>query len=446
MLRSLARSFSAAALAVLAAAPAAQAAWTPPQLIPGSESAGALQSTLDVDGRGRALATWLERFEGEEQVEGTATRAQDGTWAAGPTVRDAIGPPVIDVYAQTRAILLALRPSGESFPSDWDVRVRFGRSDGTFGPSRLLARGPSADGAVDASDDGRAAAVWATGRTGPTVVKAAIRPAGRSFGTVITLSETYARNPAVAVAENGDVVAAWWRKTGRGRRIEARIRRVGDPRWRDVAEVAALSHGAPRTVATGDSAGRFVVAWQAHDIGSGGDDLGVLAGLAVRPRLSGWRARELSDTPTGGRFEHPAIDAEYVSANDALVAWSAPVDGRHRVQVTHVHGTSRRSTETLAGPRDISGGEPDLAIGPGRQALVAWLETSEEIEPIPPVTSSVVASVGGETGGFGPASTLSGPRPAAVPRAAWTPGGEALVTWREQFGITAHAMFASSGP
>lgn len=431
------------------AGPGASAAWQPPALLPGSQTAQVVahQQSLRIDGRGAALATWLERFEGERSITRTATRPPGGAWAAGPALHDEIRPETLSLYGQTRAVLLALRPTGPAFPQDVDVRVRFGRSDGSFGRSRRLAGGPAADAAVAANRSGRVAAAWATGRAGSTVVKAVIRPAGASFGSVTTLSRSFARNPAVAISAGGDVVVAWWRKTGRGRRIEARIRRVGEARWQPVADLAPLPRGAPQTVAAADPLGRFVVAWQDHDIGSGGDDQGVVAGFAVRPISGRWRHTTLADSPSGGRFEHGRIDAEYLTANQALVAWTAPGDGRHRVRVSYVIGTSVRTVNELDGPRQLSGGAPDLAVGPGRRAIVAWLEGSEEIEPLPPVPSRVLVSERRPGAGFGTSQALSSQALAAAPPlAAFGPRGEALVGWRAQVAARVHAMFASAGP
>jgi hypothetical protein len=433
-------------LGLLAAASGA-AAWQEPQQVPGSERDSPLGlPTLDVDGRGAALATWVRRFEGEQQVRGTATRLPGGAWQPGPPVHDPMSPETLRLYGQTRAVLLALRPRSPRIPQDVDVRVRFGRSDGTFEPSRLLARGPVSDGAIDASATGRVVAAWATGRAGPTVVRAAVRPAGKSFGSVRTLSPTQARHPSVAVSAGGDIVVAWWRRTGRGPRIEARIRRVGGD-WGSVLDIARVPRGVARSVAAADAVGRFVVGWQAHVISSGGGDEGVVAGYAVRGLTGGWRARTLADTPNGGLFEHGRVDAGYLAVNRPLVVWTVPVEGRHRVRVARITGATLSGIDTLAGPRGLSGGAPDLSIAPGRRAIVAWLETGEQIEEVPPVVDHAVVSVRRDDGRFGDGVLLSAAdRQAGEPRAAYGPRDEALVSWRERLAATEWATFAAAGP
>jgi hypothetical protein len=205
------------------------------------------------------------------------------------------------------------------------------------------------------------------------------------------------------------------------------------------------------TVAAADPVGRFLVGWRAshHEEGSG--DLGMTAGFAVRPLRGGWRQQRLSDSRTGGQptFEHGAIDADYLATNRALIAWTARVGGRHRVRVANVVGASLRGVDTLSGPRDLADGAADLAIGPGRRAIVAWLETPDdgETDPPAPVPNRVMVSERQADGRFAGGQPLSSAeRDTTPPSAAYGPLGEALVSWGEQLGADEWASFASSGP
>jgi hypothetical protein len=145
------------ALATLGAgAPAAQAAWTPPQVL--VRDRGAANVSAAGNGRGSEAFVW-------KVTSGRVIRAGDRTGAA-------------------------------SY-----VRARIRRPDGRLGRARTISRTGAivADPQIGVDERGNATAVWAQAGRHLTIM-AAVRPHGRRFGRPFELGalETFRRRPARA--------------------------------------------------------------------------------------------------------------------------------------------------------------------------------------------------------------------------------------------------------
>ncbi len=169
-------------------------------------------------------------------------------------------------------------------------------------PSGRNARSP--DVAVNARGD--AIAAWIiSARSGRSVIRASIRPAGRAWGPARTLSRVgrSARDPRVAINDRGQVLAAW-RRVARNRRVrvaggrlrpqavyvvQARRTNVRSASWDKTQTLSSARQktGAPRVGL--DARGSAVVTWH--------------WGTGTAPGNPGFVSRvQAAVAPRGGRF------------------------------------------------------------------------------------------------------------------------------------------------
>jgi hypothetical protein len=211
------------ALATLGAgAPAAQAAWTPPQVL--VRDRGAANVSAAGNGRGSEAFVW-------KVTSGRVIRAGDRTGAA-------------------------------SY-----VRARIRRPDGRLGRARTISRTGAivADPQIGVDERGNATAVWAQAGRHLTIM-AAVRPHGRRFGRPFELgrSRHFAdARPALAVGRFGDTVVAW--NSGRSIDVVRRGPSICAPRRSRGCFGAPLRlrSGADQTVAVGPLGSAYVV-WAAQ--------------------------------------------------------------------------------------------------------------------------------------------------------------------------------------
>ncbi len=224
----------AAALLVPAAAQA-----TPTFLSPVTVSdAGqdAYEPQIAQDSSNNSLMVWT-RSDGTNLRIQAKLRAADGTWGLTTTIsqsgRDAFEPQV------------AFDPSGNAIAvwtqfdgANGRVHAVFRPAGGSFGGDQTISPGGGTASAPQISIDsaGKAVAVWYRFEGLTDRIQAAVRPAGGSFGTAVTLSDPSieAFEPQVVAGPNADANAAvvWTGSDGTNLRIQASRRRdvVGFPR------------------------------------------------------------------------------------------------------------------------------------------------------------------------------------------------------------------------
>jgi hypothetical protein len=219
------------AMAVALLVPAAAQA-TPTFLSPVTVSdAGqdAYEPQIAQDASNNSLMVWT-RSDGTNLRIQAKLRAVDGTFGATQTIsvsgRDAYEPQV------------AIDPSGNAIAvwSQFDganarVHAAFRPAGGSFGGDQTISPGGGTASAPQISIDsnGKAIAVWYRFEGATDRVQAAVRPAGGSFGTAVTLSDpsVEAFEPQVVAGPNVDANAAvvWTGSDGTNLRIQASRRR-----------------------------------------------------------------------------------------------------------------------------------------------------------------------------------------------------------------------------
>jgi hypothetical protein len=400
-----------ALLALLAFAPAADAAWKGQTLSGGHTFVD--DTRLVVSGDGGALSAWRFSGDGRSGYAG-APRAPGaagfgrrvGLVRATPNVRPGTSVAGLEAYGRRAALLALLRPGAGDRPAD-RLGVRFGITAGRFGPLRTIRRlgvhrigGASL--AVNARGDA-ALAWWEDRGVRTDRVYVALRRAGHGFGKPRRLTTGRIRSVAAAVGPSGDVLVAW---DARGT-----LRTRFKPRTRDGfrATETIRSHDAffadLHPVVT--AGGRAVLAWSAQFASEGGGRGPVYIQAAVRPSgATRFRRAALLETmPANAEagLGRP-IDAVVDSTGRVVIAWSGggTTPGERRVRV------ARDEPDGSIGPaQDVSAPGTvailsDLAAGRDGRLVAVWDGGTED--PASVVRAAVADGAGAP---FGPPEDVS---------------------------------------
>jgi hypothetical protein len=433
--RSLFLAIAATAVALSGAAVAA-GAWSTPEQIPGPSAEPFVNSTwLSYDATGRAVASWTA-VSPPPSVTATAWRPPGGAWLRGADRASADVAPLAR-YARDRVVMLIGRQSPR--PPAGGVFVAFGRLGDAPRGARRIGDQEFSDLAIAADPRGDAIAVVGTGRSGPTLVKAANRPAQGRFVRLRTISRTWSRFPAVAIDSVGNGIVAWWRKVGGGRRVvEARLYRPHGG-WSPVERVAELPPSEP-LVSVAAAHGTFLVAWASHDISSGGEDRGTEIGAAVRRHDGRWRSRTLERTQTGGGIRLAAgIDFAGIRAlvdarGHGTVVWGGQQGSALRIEAVRIDRAQIGTTVVLPSLTGFDALFSDAVIAGDGRIGIAWIETPSVFGTSPPAPSALSVAVVAP-GPLAPAATVVArpERHANSSRLAFDPATETLTAvWSER--------------
>jgi hypothetical protein len=363
------------------------------------------------------------------------------------------------------------------------------RSGSTFGASRPITVADPYEKVWDGGLAGNGDAIVLTlRRHKPTQrVRATFVAAGGTRSGPVTISDRShsASQPQLDVAADGTAVAAWQWHDRAGWRVQAAIRRPGEPRFDKPQTLSppapALAGGQQRPWihAAAGTGGRAVLTWQiggdfrlpesslhvqtaAADGVFGRDqelpDAGGLAdaGLAVGPsgevqvayvdmHFSGHESAarlHVSQGLAGGSLSGPVVlstggkgtssGSQVASAfsedGTATVAWAKPGDryeegGALEVFTRSTGGTFGDAQQLAADAQGIV-----LAGGPAASAVVSWMRATRAAGKLSwTVHAATRASAGGP---FGSDETISAAGPNALwPSVAMTPAGEAVAAW-----------------
>ena len=235
-----------------------------------------------------------------------------------------------DVAVTARGKVLALWQRGTGRRAHlYTARRRHG---GWTGPARVPGTGGVTDAVADFDDSGALVVVWASGRH----VLAARRPAGRPWGTPVTLATTpsgsangtYPGYLALDVSARGRAVVAWQTIDDDADTVYARTRVqavVAGPRG-DWGSVRTLStrHAAFRPQVGLDDRGRATVVWSEQTGRTGSRVMS-----ASRPVGGGWAATSLSRRGTDTGLPSLAV----AGSGRLAVAWSYGSSGLDGLQV-----------------------------------------------------------------------------------------------------------------
>jgi hypothetical protein len=348
-----------------AAAPAAQAAWTPPQ-------------TLVRDGAAANVS-----------AAGNARGSQAFVWKV--TSRR-----VIRTRTQTA--------------NAGSVRARIRLPDGRLGRVQTISSTGTIVAApqIGVDERGNATAVWTQAGRHLTIM-AAVRPHGRRFGTPFELGRSghFAdARPALAVGRYGDAVVAW--NSGRGVTVVRRGPSICAPRrprgcFRAPVRLRA---GADQAVALGPLGSAYVV-WAA-DIRRAGVVHTHLRMAVIRRDGRPLGREHAVSRAVDGDAGQPSLAVR--RDGSAVIAWRAslPAGGEQDVAAPIMAATSTAGA-VLAQPQMVSqypGERPRVRVDARGEAVVAWTQrNSTPANPDGPEVAVAVQPAGAIV--FGAPATMT---------------------------------------
>jgi hypothetical protein len=293
------------------------------------------------------------------------------------------------------------------------------------GPWKLPASNLSAAGQnagqpqVAIGPDGTTTAVWQNyngSGTGATI-KAAIRPAGGSFGAATTLSAPgqSAYSPQIAIGPNGTATAVWYRSNGIEGIVQAATRPPGGSFGTPVNLSAAGRFANDPQIAIAPN-GATTVVWSTYV-----DGFNDRIQFATRPPGGSFGA-EANLSAVGESASSPQIAT--APDGDTTVVWYLYKGSASRIQsATWPSGGSFGAVVNLsaAGEDDVL---PQIAIAPDGTTTVVWqLYKSPDIR-----IQSATRPPGGSFGG--PVNLSAAGQNAFSPQIAVAPDGTATVVWQ----------------
>jgi hypothetical protein len=413
-------------LAAVPTAARAAAPWSAPQDV-SAPHLFVFDPAIAFAGDGTALATWRWQDGIREEARGgeAAAARAPGSAAFGAERRlspaGRVGKPVM--YGRSRAVLGLVRPLGSNRDPRSQLRVAFGRADGSFGASQLIVARPRiAPPRLAGNARGDLAFAWFEDRgTSNDRVYVSLRRAGGSFGSPVLLAQDRVRSVSVAVGPRGDVLVAWDARGVVRTRLRAAGRAVFGPV--DTIRSEDAFFAGLRTALTAN--GRGYVAWGAQLRTEGGDTGPVFFEAAVRPAGgSRFRAAQLLDRLGAERAANPLELAIAGGGSAAVVAWTGYDGSTNRVRVAETDAAGR-----FGGALDVSAPGTDavlsdLAAGAAGQRLAVWTATGAGQR------RQVQAAFAAAGAAFGSAERVSADEEADSGSAAFDPQtGVATILW-----------------
>ncbi len=303
---------------------------------------------------------------------------------------------------------------------NWIIQAATAPPEGNFGPAANLSA-PSRDAQlpqVAASPDGTVTVVWQRSDGANTVIQAATRPPGGSFGAPVNLSPAGndAINPQVAASPDGTVTVVWQRFNGIHDVVQASTRAPGGT-FGPPTDLSALGGqaGSPQLAASPD--GTVTVVWQRFD------GANTIIQAATRPPGAGFGTPVDLSAPSQN-----ATIPQVASAGDGSVAavWS-----RFNGAVSIIQASVRTPGGSFAEPVDLSNpflnaDTPQISGAPDGSFSAVW---SRFIG----VQQVIQSSTRGPSGAFGEVTNLSQPG-AILPQLAIAADGSATAVWQRDTG------------
>jgi hypothetical protein len=267
--------------------------------------------------------------------------------------------------------------------------------------------------AVDAQGD--AVAVWQRYDGSHPIVQGAIMPAGGSWQTPVSLSEAgqNAEKPQVAVDAHGDAVAVWQRYDGSHPIVQGAIMPAGRS-WQTPVSLSEAGQNAEKPQVAVDAHGDAVAVWQRYD----GSNL-IVQGAAL-PAGGSWQAPvNLSEAGHFAEAPQVALDPQ----GDAVAVWQRS-NGSNRI----VQGAFRPAGGSWGVPVNLSeAGQsaeaPQVVIDALGDAVAVWerYDGSHEI-----VQGAIMPAAGSwQT----PVNLSEAGRSAETPQVSFDPQGDAVAVW-----------------
>jgi hypothetical protein len=355
------------ALATLgaAAAPAAQAAWTPPQ-------------TLIRDGAAANVS-----------AAGNARGSQAFVWKV-----------------TSRRIIRTRTQTGDA---SW-VRARIRLPDGRLGRVQTISSTGTivVNPQIGVDERGNATAVWTQAGRHLTIM-AAVRPHGRRFGTPFELGRSGAfadARPALAVGRYGDAVVAW--NSGRSVTVVRRGPAICAPgRARGCFRAPVrLRAGADQAVALGPLGGAYVV-WAAGVRTAGAFHTRLRMAVIRRDGRPLGREHAVSRA-AGGDASQPSLAVR--RDGTAVIAWRASLPaGGEQDDAAPIMAATSTTAALVTQPQVVSqhpGELPRVRVDARGEAVLAWDQrNSTPANPDGPEIAVAVQPAGATT--FGAPTTMT---------------------------------------
>jgi len=313
---------------------------------------------------GSATVVW-SRLNGADSIAQAATRPPGGSFG-----------PAVDLSASGETAdrpQIAIAPSGAATVvwygfngTNFIVQAATRPPGGSFGAAvDLSATGQNAfQHQIAVAPDGTTTAVWQRSNGAHDIIQAATRPPGGSFGAAVDLSATgqNAFDPQIAFATDGAVTAVWRRSNGVNSIVQAATRPPGGS-FGPAVDLSAAGQDAGQPRITFATNGAATVVW----IRNNGANSIVQA--ATRPPGGSFGpAVDLSATGQGA-FQ-PQI--EIAPDGAATVVWI-----RNNGPNFIVQAATRPPGSSFGAPVDLSAtgqnaSEPQVAIAPDGAATAVW--------------------------------------------------------------------------
>jgi hypothetical protein len=339
-------------------------AWLPPVdlSVPGQNADA---PRIAVDPAGNAVAVW-SRFDGTNDRVQAASKPVGGAWGAPVDLsapgEDAAEPQVaIDPGGNVVAAWSRFNGANEI------IQAASKPAGGAWGaPDDLSLPGQNADEPDVALDQaGNALVVWQRSNGANSIVQVRNRPAGGTWGAVISLSMAGedAFGAEVAVNATGDAVAAWQRFEGSDTIAQAVTMPAG-AEWGSLTSLSVVGADAYVSGTAVDPAGNVVVLWWR----SNGTHQVIQA--ASKPAGGAWLAPTTLSLPGQTAYApHVAFD----QAGNAIAVWQRENDGTNFTiqSASKPVGGSWGAPVDLSLPgQDASGAQ--LALSPRGDAVAVW--------------------------------------------------------------------------
>lgn len=330
---------------------------------------------------------------------------------------------------------VAVTPAGETVAT-WtranggtqEVQAAVRPPGGAFGPAQTLGTtqpcyfigilGAQPKVAVDPK--GNAVVVWAHPLATTSVIQAAVRPAGGSFGPPADLSDA-SRNaqsdPDVTISADGTIVAVWTWNNGSKNVIQTSTRAPGGafPPAGTAATLSNVTQDAAAARVASNDRGDVAVVWRRTN------GTNQIAQARVRP-AGGAFAPVVDLSGTGADADAPAVAIDPVGRATAVWTRSSLVESRFLTAAGAIDGGIDNVSDTAE-----TVNYPTIALDASNNAVAVWVGGSNQTK----------AASRASRASFGTPQTISGPGSSSLlPAVAMDPSGTAVAVWTQSQSTT----------
>lgn len=431
---------------VLAASAQAVPSWSEPVDL-STAGQDALEPQVAVDPNGDEAAVWA-RTNGSNYVIQATTRALGGGWLA--------------------PVDLSL-PGGEAFQPevaidpDGDATAVWRRSDGTKtiiqaatrpsggtwgAPVDLSLSGQSANEPQIAVDStGGATVVWFSEGTND-IIQAATRGPGGAWGAPVdlSLSGQDAVEPQVAVDPNGNATAVWRRSDGSHEIVQAATRAPGGA-WQSPVDLSTAGQDSLEPQVAVDSSDKATAVWRVFD-DENGNNIDVLQ-AATRASGGGWES-PVDVSVAGQSVVEPQVAVD--PSGTATAVWRGYDGTAYDIEAARraAGGAWAAPTEISAAPAEgENNAEPQVAAASNGDVTAVWYRSEGfGTDAHADIVQAATRKAGGAWGAPVDLSAHGGD--AAEPQVAIDASGNPAAVWRRSNGanliIQAAGYEAASPP